>query len=223
MKNLKHQAYDIIKEKILNCEYAPNTMINEEMLCQDTGMSRTPIRDAVSRLEQEGLVRIFPKKGIQISRFTFHDVTVLFEARTVLELYAIRSHAHKIPRESLIRMMEQFQAEASSENVAHTYQTDDAFHTLLIRSTDNDFFIESYAHMRNQIRRLRVLNGRNAAENRQRIQASAREHIAIIQNILDGKPEEAAREMNNHLTASQVSAFSVLMKDNYQEIRFETE
>ncbi len=217
MKNLKQQAYEMIKDKIIKCEYAPDTMINEEILCRDTGMSRTPIRDAVSRLEQEGLVHIYPKKGIRISKFTFHDVAVLYEARTVLELYAIRNHGDRISREKLEEMIRLFQAEAA-ENTERTYETDDQFHFLLIESTGNDFFIDLYGRMLNQIHRLRVMNGYNSAANKQRIIQSAREHIAIASNILEGKLEEAVQEMAAHLSASQAAAYSVLAKDNYQSI-----
>ena len=67
-KPLKQHAYEFIKKKILNCEYAPGLHLNEQQLCEDMdGISRTPVRDAVSRLEQEGLLNILPKKGIIVS------------------------------------------------------------------------------------------------------------------------------------------------------------
>ena len=59
--SLKLQSYNIIKDKIIRCEYAPNTLINEEALREELGVSRTPIRDALSRLEQEGLIQILQK------------------------------------------------------------------------------------------------------------------------------------------------------------------
>ncbi len=61
-ETLKQKAYNFILEKIINCDYSPNTMLNEEQLKLETGMSRTPIRDALSRLEQDGLVSIKSKK-----------------------------------------------------------------------------------------------------------------------------------------------------------------
>ena len=62
-ETLKQHAYNIIKDKIINCEYAPSALLNEEMLKEDVQASRTPIRDALGRLEQEGLVTILPKKA----------------------------------------------------------------------------------------------------------------------------------------------------------------
>ena len=60
-KSLKVQAYNNIKEKILNCEFSPGMHLNEAVLCETFHVSRTPIRDALSRLEQEGLV---PKREL---------------------------------------------------------------------------------------------------------------------------------------------------------------
>ena len=54
--NLKTQAYNTIRQKIVTCEYAPGTFLNEELLTTELGLSRTPVRDALSRLEQEGLI-----------------------------------------------------------------------------------------------------------------------------------------------------------------------
>ena len=66
--SLKLQAYQYLKTKILNCEYRPNEFLNEQKLCAEMGnISRTPMRDALGRLEQEGLITILPKKGLMVS------------------------------------------------------------------------------------------------------------------------------------------------------------
>ena len=61
-ESLKNKAYNLIKTKIVNCEYPPNSFLNETLLMDEIGSSRTPIREALSKLEQENLVRILPKK-----------------------------------------------------------------------------------------------------------------------------------------------------------------
>lgn len=77
--SLKNQAYHEIKQKILNCEYAPGTVLNEAFLCKELSFSRTPVRDAISRLEQDHLLRIAPKKGIIIEDITVIDISNYFE------------------------------------------------------------------------------------------------------------------------------------------------
>ena len=85
-ETLKQHAYNIIKDKIINCEYAPSALLNEEMLKEDVQASRTPIRDALGRLEQEGLVTILPKKGIMVAPLTIREINMVHEARTLIDL-----------------------------------------------------------------------------------------------------------------------------------------
>ena len=80
-ESLKLQAYNTIKDKIIRCEYAPNELISEEALREELGVSRTPIRDALSRLEQEGLLTILPKKGIMVSGLSLGEINGIFENR----------------------------------------------------------------------------------------------------------------------------------------------
>ena len=67
--SLQSQAYQYIRQKIATCEYAPNQMLSESQLRDELGISRTPVREAVSRLVQEGLLTVFPKRGIVVSCF----------------------------------------------------------------------------------------------------------------------------------------------------------
>ena len=89
--SLKLQAYQYLKTRILNCEYRPNEFLNEQKLCAEMGnISRTPMRDALGRLEQEGLITILPKKGLMVSGITEEDVHSMFEMRLLVEPYALR-------------------------------------------------------------------------------------------------------------------------------------
>ena len=95
-KPLKQYAYEFIKKKILTCEYEPGRHLNEQQLCEAMGnISRTPVRDAVSRLEQEGLLNILPKKGILVSELRISDINRIFEVRMLLEPYVLRRYGSK--------------------------------------------------------------------------------------------------------------------------------
>ena len=84
-----------LKTKILNCEYRPNEFLNEQKLCAEMGnISRTPMRDALGRLEQEGLITILPKKGLMVSGITEEDVHSMFEMRLLVEPYALRTYGN---------------------------------------------------------------------------------------------------------------------------------
>ena len=97
--SLKLQAYQYLKAKIMNCEYAPNQFLNEQKLCAEMGnISRTPMRDALGRLEQEGLITILPKKGLMVSAITAEDVRSMFEVRLLVEPYALRVYGCMVRR-----------------------------------------------------------------------------------------------------------------------------
>ena len=99
--NLKTLAYNAIRKKIITCEYAPGMFLSEELLTDELGLSRTPVRDALSRLEQEGLVEIKPKRGVTVSPLSINDVNMIFEVRTIYETYILRNYGPLIPEKQL--------------------------------------------------------------------------------------------------------------------------
>ena len=74
-KGLKEQTYLTLKERMVDCVYPPGSLINEAQLAADLNLSRTPIREAISKLEMEGFVQILPKKGIYVTNTGFPDTT----------------------------------------------------------------------------------------------------------------------------------------------------
>ena len=83
--SMQNQAYQFIRKKIERCEYAPNDMLSESLLREELGFSRTPVREAIGRLAQEGLVRVYPKRGIMVSAISIGDIHQIFEVRALVE------------------------------------------------------------------------------------------------------------------------------------------
>ena len=102
----KQAAYEYIKKKILSCMYEPGVVMNEQTLCDELELSRTPVRDALSRLEQEGLVNIMPKKGFMVTALKLGDINHIYEVRLLLEPYALRRYGRRLDREELVRLRE---------------------------------------------------------------------------------------------------------------------
>ena len=133
--SLKLQAYQYLKTKILNCEYRPNEFLNEQKLCAEMGnISRTPMRDALGRLEQEGLITILPKKGLMVSGITEEDVHSMFEMRLLVEPYALRTYGNAIPREQLEVYAELMH---HIERIEEFCESDDDCHELLMSTLPN--------------------------------------------------------------------------------------
>ena len=178
--SLKLQAYQYLKTKILNCEYRPNQFLNEQKLCAEMGnISRTPMRDALGRLEQEGLITILPKKGLMVSGITEEDVHSMFEMRLLVEPYALRTYGNAIPREQLEAYAELMH---HSERIEDFCESDDDFHELLMSTLPNKYLRSAYDRITGLNTRFRIMTGKVSMINQEQ---TCEEHLEILKNWLE--------------------------------------
>ena len=201
-ETLKQQAYNIIKKKIITCEYPPNFLLNEEKLKDEIGASRTPIRDALSRLEQENLVRILPKKGIMVASLSIREINAIYEARMLVEPYAIEHYANKVEKERLEYFRKIFRD--GKEIQERIYDVDDKLHIEFINAMDNEYFQAMYERIYYQNCRLRILSG---VKSEKRIEETLQEHLKIINACLEEQWQDAAEAMREHLVCSKRASF----------------
>lgn len=211
-KSLKQHAYSIIRSKILTCEYAPNTFLNEDLLCKEINASRTPIRDALSRLEQENLVKIIPKKGVIVAPLTVNEVNIIYETRILLEPYIIVTYGCKI-NEELQKKMHNIlsQADINIDNIQKIYDLDDEYHRIIVELCENKYLIQCYDNIYAQNLRLRIISGN---QNTERLLATHEEHMLISNQILKRDYKKASEAMVDHLIASKDAAFKALLDGN---------
>ena len=208
-KSLKQQAYDEIKRKIVTCEYAPNTLLNEELLREELHVSRTPIRDALSRLEQKGLITILPKKGIMVSSLSINDINMVFEVRMMYEPYALLHYGSRIPYSVLTHSYELLSdLDAMSEDWAF-FQADDAFHAAVVQAIGNRCLLQTYERIQEQTLRFRVMTGQPSAP---RLEDTSKEHTRILEACLKKDWSEAASAMKDHLINSKNATFDLLFQ-----------
>ena len=170
--SLKLQAYQYLKTKILNCEYRPNEFLNEQKLCAEMGnISRTPMRDALGRLEQEGLITILPKKGLMVSGITEEDVHSMFEMRLLVEPYALRTYGDRIPREALENYTELMH---HPERISDFCESDDGFHELLMSTLPNKYLRSAYDRITGLNPRFRIMTGKVSMINQEQ---TCEEHL----------------------------------------------
>lgn len=205
--NLKQQAYQIIRQKIINCEYQPGTLLNENTLLETVPGSRTPIRDALGRLEQEKLITILPKKGILISTLSVKDLIPIYETRLLLEPYALLHYGNTLSEDLYMDFYEKFSSDVAVSDAYAHYLLDDQFHLALIEATKNAFFIQTYEQIHAQIHRSRVLTGNIT---RERLEHSQKEHLDIVLPCLQSDWTLAAARMRDHLMTSRTSVLKEL-------------
>ena len=212
-ETLKHRAYNVIKEKIIYCEYAPETVISEELIQKEFSASRTPIRDALSRLEQEGLVKILPKKGIYIPNITLDEINMLYEARYLIEPYSILHYGNRIPKETYLDYFRKYETylKLPSEGNYSFEEMDDNFHRMFIDASENSYFLNLYTTIESQIRRTRVLTGKTQKE---RLKTTVEEHIQIVKATLKGNWNDAADALQYHLSQSKDIIFDYILSQH---------
>lgn len=215
-ESLKQQAYNWIKNKIIMCEYAPNELLNEEQLKEEIGASRTPIRDALSRLEQEKLVHILPKKGIIVAPLSIRDINAVYEARMIVEPYAIEYYGERIEKETYENyrdiFVRNYQAitEGSTE-LKELYELDDRFHIEFVHAMENEYFSNMYEQIYNQNVRLRILSGVKDIE---RMKHTQQEHGKITEFCLKEEWKQAADAMREHLLSGKKASFDAIIQNH---------
>ncbi|MFR5600919.1 MAG: GntR family transcriptional regulator [Lachnospiraceae bacterium] len=207
--NLKNKAYQIIKERIISCVYMPNTFLNENTLMEEIDASRTPIREALNKLEQEGFVQIIPKKGVMVTGLTLVEINHTFEARILLEPFILSNYMDRIDRAALQQMQTETEALIASEpDPAGFCRLDDLLHRQINLACPNKFFNDMLDHIYDQNQRIRLFSGRNIWE---RHVEAAKEHLELIRYILNGQREEAVAAVTLHLIKSKEAAIKSLI------------
>ncbi len=194
-------AYQIIKAKIINGEYAPMTDLSEEDLQKALGFSRTPVREAILRLRDDGFIIVFPKKGTIVSPVSRELIEEIYEIRFLNEPFCCQKASRIMPAEILKSIREKLlhpEIDDSNPVARRMYliSLDDQLHYKILQYCGNSFLIKtmSLAYAHND--RFRRFSSNPARDN------SIQEHIAIIDAMLKQDPEAILASAIAHLEAS---------------------
>ena len=196
--HLKDVAYEAIRQALTDLTLPPGTSISENWLVSQLGISKTPIRHALTRLEQEGLVETVPFKGTFASPARDEDARDLLEVRTVLECAAATRVAKQASVEDLDRLRDLAEAGASAEAAgAHSdaLRSIGDFHTELVNLAGNPWLTRSYDALGGPLERLRSISGSEATS----VEDSAAEHLAIVDALADGDAQRGTRLLESHI------------------------
>ena len=192
-KDLKNHTYCILKERLVNCIYPPGTLLNEAQLAADLGASRTPVREAISRLEMEGFVKIMPKKGIYVTYISLNDVLQIFQTRIEIEPIAVRLAAPHLPREELLAFCGKFKGEAP--DIQNGFRLDTAMHLFIIEHCGNRYIIDMMHRIFDENTRVII----SSKQNQVQIHDARLEHLDILNSLLDKDTERAIALMQSHI------------------------
>jgi DNA-binding GntR family transcriptional regulator len=204
--SLKARAYDVIKGKIIRCEVSPGSPLSEKELIAEIGASRTPIREALNKLEEEQFVRIYPKRGIFVAEITAGDVVDIYSLRKLNEPFAAARAAERIAAVDLQRFKAFWDGRASRKDVAHHLEMDRAFHRTIAEATGNKYLIQLLSRLYDMANRIRHLSlGSEPA----RLDQIRVEHCLLIDSLERHDPRGAERAMRAHMANAEQAALRV--------------
>lgn len=187
-------AYQALRDDILNWRLAPGTVLAEVEQSERLGISRTPLREALSRLTAEGLVAPQGGRGLVVTAVSTANVRQLFELRQALEQQAARLAASNRDAAVFERLKAEF-ADVAAENREPYYDLVARFDAAMDDATNNPYLVAALRSLRPHLTRIR----RVAEDNLDRLRAAATEHSLIVDAVLAGDRELAASATHVHL------------------------
>jgi DNA-binding GntR family transcriptional regulator len=196
---LATRAYDDLKELFQNGTYAPGDFLTEGELARRLRMSKTPVRTALTRLEMDGFVTVSPQQGIVVREPSVQEIIDLFDIRIALETFVVRRLAGNLTTDQATKLRVnldlQGRAVKDRDNETAT-RLDTEFHLMLCEFLDNREITQAMERLRGKLHRIILGIQRKSPE---RISDGWREHEAIAESITQGKGEQAAQRIIQHL------------------------
>ena len=201
---LRDVVFNTLRQAILRGELKPGERLMEIQLANKLGVSRTPIREAIRKLELEGLVLMIPRRGAEVAEITEKSLRDVLEVRGALEELAVKLACQKITDEQIQELCmaeKEFEMALSSGDVTVYAEADVKFHDVIYRATDNQRLIQLLFNLREQMYRYRV-------EYLKREESHGNlliEHKKIIETITNRDMDAAVDAVCQHID-NQVSA-----------------
>ena len=204
--NLKYVAYEEIKKRIIVGEVVGGEPLYEQLLVEDLGISRTPIREALSMLQHEQLVEIYPKQGVFVTRISYKDVIDIYSIRIVLEAYAVKLATNKMDMEILQEQYNLWTKTGIDETQEDHVTKDRSLHNCIVEATDNKYLIKYLEQLYDQANRIRHISLKRSSG---RMSETHKEHLNIISAMMENDAERAGKAMEEHLIRARDTALLV--------------
>lgn len=201
---LRDVVFNTLRQAILRGELKPGERLMEIQLANKLGVSRTPIREAIRKLELEGLVLMIPRKGAEVADITEKSLCDVLEVRRALEELAVKLTCDKITDEEIVELKEaahEFKETLECGDVTEFAEADVRFHDIIYRITDNERLIQLLYNLREQMYRYRVEH----LKRKELHEILLAEHDKIVETIEKRDKEEAMKAVCRHID-NQVAA-----------------
>lgn len=209
--DLKNYVYKVIRERIVNCTYGPGSMIFEQNLTEELKVSRTPVREALNRIEQEGFIRIMPKKGVMVKEISVSDVGQIFQVREEIEPIIVRLAGPYLSKERLGDFRRRYENGEQEDMWSRTSQElplDTRFHLFIIENCHNSFLQEFMNKIFDRNTQLIIFSHHQE----DKIYNAVDEHMQMIDLLLEDRYEEASELMKQHVIHNREAILAHLFR-----------
>ena len=208
---LRDVVFNTLREAILKGDLKPGERLMELQLAAQLGVSRTPIREAIRMLEQEGLAVTVPRKGAEVAKMTLKGMEDVLEIREALDILACQLACVRITEEQLALLKEKKQAfedSLKSGNVKAIAETDVAFHDVIYDATNNPKLVNMLNNLREQIYRYRV----EYLKKEENYPKLIKEHNEIFDALYNHSEEAAIASIREHVKNQAIAVKDVIIQ-----------
>jgi DNA-binding GntR family transcriptional regulator len=195
---LKDKVYEIIKSSIIGLSFLPQMQLVEQRLAEELGVSKSPIRESLLRLEREGLVYTLPFKGCFVVEICEKDIHEIFELREAVEIFCVKHACENFCRDEIQKarkILGEAKAALGRGDVQRCFTHNSNFHDFLVSASGNKWIIQTYANLRSHLDRYRNIGSRILG----RVAKSHQEHVLVQRAIEQRAGDRAEKRMSEHL------------------------
>jgi len=204
---LREIVFETLREAIIKGLLKPGERLTEIQIAEELGVSRTPVREAIRKLELEGFLVMVARKGAYVADISVKDITDIFEVRAALEGLAAGLAAERITEEELEQLERALvqSSEATTGDLDTVVQSDTSFHELIYRVSRNQRLQQIVIHLQEQIHRFRTVSLSQPG----RTSVFIEEHRKIVEAISERNSELASLLAREHIENAEQSLLSV--------------
>ncbi|MFZ5650599.1 MAG: GntR family transcriptional regulator [Bacillota bacterium] len=208
-KPLREMVFESLREAIIQGRLKPGERLMEMQLAEEMGVSRTPVREAIRKLELEGFVVMIPRKGAYVSGISVRDIVDVFEVRAALEALAAGLAAERVTDKELEELERSIVLAAELGDKAELdaiVETDTNFHELIYKACRNERLVQIVTHLKEQIQRFRTTSLSQPGRSRDALY----EHRAIVEAISERNIDLAQALAREHVENAEQSLLNAL-------------
>jgi DNA-binding GntR family transcriptional regulator len=207
--SLTEKAYQAISTAIANLQFKPGEALKQDHLARWLSISRTPVREALRRLEQDGIIQTQPGRGLVVTELTLKDVEDMLEMLRLMDAHAAYLAARRRTSEQADRLAQVARAllaAAERHDVEAWSIADKPYHEIVLAASGNQLLRHTIEDLRRRLHRVTI----NSATRPERLLECTHEHLKVADAIVRGDAAAAAELMQAHIDAMSMSALALI-------------